>query len=292
MGSELPASLTCLKFGLYSNTSADADSLPARLTALTALRQLSINPWVGSTAKLLPLAALPALTSVSLHAGTAGERAIEVTTGEMAQLFGPGLQALPLCCRHLKINQPFRVPRVAPFCLSGVSGLARITMLSQLHLLGCSAVEAEHTGQAARDAQSREGIVWRVTPRQLAACIQQLPHLYAVSLKDFRLQWEGAGDDATGAAAGGSSSASSGDAGVVMATGADMLPVTLALAGLTRLTVLRCYNVLIGSAAAGLRGASQLCMLDLKECHVDDVGLKGMLEGFVCVCVLKVRSTT
>jgi hypothetical protein len=230
---------------------------------------------------LLPLAALPALTRISLHAGTAGEGAIELTTGEMAHHFAPVLQVLPVSCRHLRIQQPVSAPHAAPFCLTSASALARL-MLTQLQLLGCSAVDAEHTGQAARDAQSREGIVWPVTPRQLAACIRQLPHLSMVHLKSFRLQREGVGGATGGAVAdaGASSSTSRGGAGVVMATCADMLPVALALAGLMRLTVLRCCNVLIGSAAAGLRGASQLCILDLKECHVDDAGLLSMLKGF------------
>lgn len=285
MGPALPTSLTRLRFGLHSNTSANAGSLPQRLTALTALKQLSIYPWAGSTAKLVPLTTLPALARVSLQVGTAGEGAIELTAGEMGQDLAPVSQAMQVCIRHLKIEQPVSAPPAASFCARGVDALARLNMLTQLHLLGCSAVDAEHTGQAARDAKSREGIVWPVTPQQLAACIRKLPHLCSVTLKDFRLQREGP-SNVTVSAAAASSSFSSGGSGVVMATGADMLPVTLALAGLTRLTALRCYNVLIGSAAVGLRGASELCMLELKECHVDDTGLMGMLQGFASSSIL------
>lgn len=53
-----------------------------------------------------------------------------------------------------------------------------------------------------------------------------------------------------------------------------------ALAGLPRLHSLCCYNVMFGAAAAGLKGASKLCVLELKECHVGDAGLCAVLDGF------------
>jgi len=45
-------------------------------------------------------------------------------------------------------------------------------------------------------------------------------------------------------------------------------------------TELCCYNLLIGPAALGLKGASKLHTLELNECHVNDEGLVGMLQGF------------
>jgi hypothetical protein len=286
---ELPTTLTRLSFGV-NGSSCPGDALPERLIALSALQQLSLIPWTGSTAKMMPLTALSALTQISLQTiaepdpehEPLDEPDVELSAGALAQEFAPVLQALRVCCTHVSVNQEAGsgVPRAASLCMTGVNALARLTMLTQLQLLGCSAVDGEHTGMAARDAQIREGIVWPVTPQQLATCLRQLPQLATVTLKSFRLRRQEA--TAAAAAAGASSTSGAGDGapGIAVAAGADMLPVAEALAGLPCLTTLLCYNILLGAAAQGLRAASKLRELHLRECHVDDKGLGAMLQGF------------
>jgi len=268
--------------------------------------------WAGSATQLLPLTALPALTQLSLQPDTdadEGPRAVQVAAWAMGEELAPVLRELPVSCTALSVEQAVVQARNG-LSHAGIDALSRLTMLTRLHLLGCSAVDGEHTGMAARDARAREGAVWAITPQQLGDCLRQLQGLVSVQMKDVRLQWHrnaagvggsssagggnraGAGSSGGGgSSAGGGSSVGAGSSAVgpvVVASGVDMLPVVEALAGLPRLTELRCYNVLIGPAASGLKGASNLCALELNECHVNDEGLLGMLRGFASSSRLKV----
>lgn len=294
---QLPVTLTHLSFSFDSYS-----SLPDRLTALTNLKQLSLMHWAGSATKLLPLTALPALTQLSLQADRdpeEGPRAlpsVKVAAWAMGEELAPVLRALPVGFKALNVEQTVERVRNG-MSQAGIDALSRLTMLTRLHLLGCSAVDGEHTGMAAQDARAREGVVWAVTPQQLGDCLRQLHGLVRVQMKNVRLQWHrnAAGAGAGSSAGGGNSAGACSSAGasssavgpVVVAGGFDMLPVVAALAGLPRLTALRCYNILIGPTASGLKGASKLRTLELNECHVSDEGLVGMLQGFASSSSLK-----
>jgi len=253
LAAQLPVTLTHLSFSPNSCSSRG-------LTTLTNLKQLSLMHWAGSTTKLLPLTALPALTQISLQADTdpeepEGPRAVKVPAGAMGEELAPVLRALPVSFTALSVEHA--VGRVRNgLSQAGIDTLSRLTMLTRLHLLGCSAVDGEHTGMAAQDARAREGAVWAVTPQQLGDCLRQLQGLVRVQMKNVRLQWHcnaagvaggssAGGGNSTGAGGGSSAGAGSSAVGpVVVAGGVDMLPVVEALAGLPRLPgpPITCHN--------------------------------------------------